>query len=68
MDACKVCGAAKPRNPWVIGFVYNERNRIAGVAYNCPCGTTRTIPLDQATTEEKDRGMLATGSAVRAAG
>jgi hypothetical protein len=66
-DTCKVCHAPKPRLPWISGFWF-QNDRIVGVAYRCNCGNNRTIPLDQATTEEKDRALLATESTVKALG
>lgn len=70
MNPCPVCGAAKPRNPWVTGLHIMRDGKIIGVAIKCvpPCTNNRCIPLNEASTEEKDRGLLATGSTVRAAG
>jgi hypothetical protein len=67
MEPCKVCGAAKPRVPWIRGLWIVD-HKILGVAYVCPCGNNATIPLNEATREEVDRGLLATESTVRAAG
>jgi hypothetical protein len=65
---CRVCGARKPLVPWVTGFHFDHRDRIVAVAYKCvpPCTNNRTIPLDRATMEEKDRALLATESTVKA--
>lgn len=67
-DVCSVCGSPKPRVPWIIGFVFSVEDRVVAVAYNCDCGTTRSIPLREATQEEKDRALLATESRYASAG
>lgn len=65
MPTCNVCGSPKPRNPWITGFWWRD-DRVVAVAYRCSCGNNRSIPLDRATMEEKDRALLATRSTVKA--